>query len=645
MLVNPTNEREQVGGINMDLTRHLRIYRPSEADDDDVVQPADTHAPHSNPQPVDAHIRPAGDARHGEQQPSSAIAGLGASGLIPFTGILLALFMLSGCSAFRPLKGIPVCQLPMELRGTSRANMETIDLLRLGQTPLPAHLIDSGDILAIYVEGILGKVEDAPPINLPQNTNSNPTVGYPIPVRDDGTISLPLIAPLNVRGMTLTQAEALVRKAYTADAGQRAKGDGILVSLHKARSYKITVLRQETANAPLVSVASSGSIQLGKSKLGTGQIVVLQAGENDVLHALTLTGGLPGLDAQDVLYVIRRPRFSPNAAAGNYIGQAAKPFRAQLHESEKFLSVLPVWNRKSPKSAIHLARFQGGAYAGRYGSDAGGAPAGSFNGSANGVQYGWGHSVPQPDPNEAVSLEGVEPQNDTANVGFRQGYSQPIPLRERMGAMAMPFHQPVGPTLDVPGPPEESPLNYPPAMQPYIGQGSHVIRIPIRLHPGEEAQFGEQDIMLFDGDILFIESRQTEIFYTGGLLGGGQYQLPRDYDLNVLAAIAVAQGGQGQSSGGGFGSRIGGISAVNQDISVSASNLVIIRPTPDGGRINIKVNLNRVLRDQNENILILPGDHLILRYTPMEAIGAFVERNLLAGSLFGLAASQATGGK
>ena len=60
--------------------------------------------------------------------------------------------------------------------------------------------------------------------------------------------------------------------------------------------------------------------------------------------------------------------------------------------------------------------------------------------------------------------------------------------------------------------------------------------------------------------------------------------------------------------------------------------------------MNIKVDLNRALRDQNENILIQPGDHLILRYKPMEAVGAFVERNLLAGSLFGLAAAQTTGG-
>ncbi len=51
----------------------------------------------------------------------------------------------------------------------------------------------------------------------------------------------------------------------------------------------------------------------------------------------------------------------------------------------------------------------------------------------------------------------------------------------------------------------------------------HIVRIPIRLSPGEPVNIREQDIILCDGDIVFIESRETEVFYTGGLLGGGQY--------------------------------------------------------------------------------------------------------------------------
>ncbi len=37
-----------------------------------------------------------------------------------------------------------------------------------------------------------------------------------------------------------------------------------------------------------------------------------------------------------------------------------------------------------------------------------------------------------------------------------------------------------------------------------------------------------------------IQSRDREKFYTGGVLGGGEHLLPRDYDLDILVAIAIA---------------------------------------------------------------------------------------------------------
>ena len=47
-----------------------------------------------------------------------------------------------------------------------------------------------------------------------------------------------------------------------------------------------------------------------------------------------------------------------------------------------------------------------------------------------------------------------------------------------------------------------------------------------------------------------VEARDRDVFYTGGLLPGGAYLLPRDRDTNVLEAIAMAGG----SIGGGLGS-------------------------------------------------------------------------------------------
>ena len=171
--------------------------------------------------------------------------------------------------------------------------------------------------------------------------------------------------------------------------------------------------------------------------------------------------------------------------------------------------------------------------------------------------------------------------------------------------------------------------------------GPNVVRIPIRIGPGESPQITEADVTLEDGDIVFIESRGSEVFYTGGLLGGGQYTLPRDYDLRALEALSIAQS---QGSGGGSQKSTGGVSALNQDVTISASQLIVVRQLADGTNVPIHIDLNRAKRDMTgrENIIIQPGDYLYLQYTCLEGVGAFFERHLLEGALFGVAAAQLT---
>ena len=277
---------------------------------------------------------------------------------------LFCCMLLTGCSAFKPLHGTPVQAIPWDERGISRANMETIDLSRLGQAAPPAHLVDTGDVLAVYVEGFLGKIEEVPPVYMPQNSEIHPSLGYPIPVREDGTISLPQIRPIMVRGMTIAQVEDMVRRTYTTDTGLLQQGsERILVSLQKPRTFKVTVLRQETSNTTVMATGAGGSIQLGQSKKGTGQIVVLPVGENDVLRALTLSGGLPGLDAQNAIYVLRRAQATQ------------RPFVYGSPVSQKSKS------KSKSKTPIHLTAG-GNAYGGRYGA----IPSAIDNGRGS----GWG---------------------------------------------------------------------------------------------------------------------------------------------------------------------------------------------------------------------------------------------------------------
>lgn len=165
-----------------------------------------------------------------------------------------------------------------------------------------------------------------------------------------------------------------------------------------------------------------------------------------------------------------------------------------------------------------------------------------------------------------------------------------------------------------------------------------IIRIPLRVYPGEHLPFTEADIILDDGDIVFVESRETEFFFTGGLLGGGQYVLPQNYDLDLLGALSIVQS-QVNTSFNSNTKAIGGVSALNHDVTVGASKVIVLRKAPNGCEIKIEVDLYDAIRDPRQRILIQPGDYVLLQYTRMEAIAAFFERHILEGAVVGAASS------
>jgi len=127
-----------------------------------------------------------------------------------------------------------------------------------------------------------------------------------------------------------------------------------------------------------------------------------------------------------------------------------------------------------------------------------------------------------------------------------------------------------------------------------------------------------EDVVLEDGDIVYIESRDAEVFYTGGLLPGGEHKIPRDYDLDVLTAMSLAGGGVAQSQNRGGGGGIGGLGGLMGQ--VPPGMLYVLRKTPCNGQITIAVDLARANTDPRERILVQPGDILVLRYKPGEEI-------------------------
>ncbi len=769
--------------------------------------------------------------------------------LVPHVGRLctgLLILLLGGCAAFRPIQGISAKALPPEYMGESRAGGTTIDLSRLAQVPPRQHYVDAEDVLGIYIEGVLGRPGEPPPVSTPLTPDLPPSIGFPFTVRDDGTISLPMVGAIDVRGLTIRQVEDKLREAYTVERDILKVGqDRIIVTLQRPRQVRVLVLRQEAGGPGGNEFAQGVSINLGQTKRGNGQAIELPIYRNDVLHALARTGGLPGLDAENTIYIIRRQHRNPGEQSWGHDGfapyhsghgapengwqypaqpgygtpapqqfqgpygavpgavrqrdqprHASEPPHVLSHQSSGPASPIQLVSHEAsdePTSRLHrpahlerldshnfdqqqatsrqprwreqLHGHEATEHAPRY-WDAAESPVAL---TAAHTQEHAGHR-PQPPQHERhspypagavisqremqhpeqmsprpspggytiapvharnfrsgnpldelrapahrIEEDSIEPLHHVPerNVSDRNHFAEIVPTQAwdsgpayqesfqhepnpmTLGPMIPPQQpdysgMPPGGLGNQPGgvgggryggfspghqagtpfpvPPQPVPQSQynpwsqtqqlPPAvhemladpnqwqgMDPYGAidptmNNSHVIKIPVRLRPGEQPHIRPEDVILQDGDIVFIESRETEIFYTGGLLGGGQFTLPRDYDLDILGAIAIAQGASQQVSL----RQVGGVSAINGDVTISASNVIILRQLPGGQQIPIKVDLYKAIRDPSERVLIQPGDIVMLRYKPLEAVGAFVERNLLESALLGIAAGMLPAG-
>jgi len=183
------------------------------------------------------------------------------------------------------------------------------EIARLRQAPPAVHLLGPRDVVGIYVEGILGQVEQSPPFRFPDPVNTLPGMGYPLAIRDDGSLSLPLLPPLNVSGLTIPQLEHQVREEYTVNRKilppDRAR---IIVTLMMPRTYSVLVVREDLADPAFraVRAAKGGDVRPAEPTLA--KKVSLPAYENDILHALAETGGLPARDGKHEIQVLRAGR-------------------------------------------------------------------------------------------------------------------------------------------------------------------------------------------------------------------------------------------------------------------------------------------------------------------------------------------------
>src|SRR5262245_26721206 len=222
-----------------------------------------------------------------------------------------------GCAALtNPVAdGIPVRRLPAEVLGRPRADLKPIPDTLLRRKELDEYRLDKGDVLAVVASEVFGDERVQTPVKLADQFSNYSALGFPIPVQDDGTISLPAakIKPIPVKGKTVREVEELIRKIITGKLRPvydvelvKEEFAKVSVQLMQPRKYKVMVIREDAAQVPYYQ---TGGAILGTKKKN-GFTIYLEHGRNDLLNALNLTGGPPGDDAMDEV-IIEKGQYDP----------------------------------------------------------------------------------------------------------------------------------------------------------------------------------------------------------------------------------------------------------------------------------------------------------------------------------------------
>ncbi|HEX4590299.1 MAG TPA: sigma factor-like helix-turn-helix DNA-binding protein, partial [Gemmataceae bacterium] len=185
-------------------------------------------------------------------------------------------------------------------RPADRASLKHIPMASL-RRPQPAnYTLDTGDVLNVLVEGVVGERE----------RREGTSVGYPAVALADGTLALPGVAPIAIRGQTVDQVMRKITEVFRNNASPRGHG-GVAVHLVQPRRIRVTVVRSDLAGPR----EAPGRPVVTQVDLATDQ--------NDVLNALAKGGGLPELKSNQTITIQRNTDqstltlrlYSPNGEA------------------------------------------------------------------------------------------------------------------------------------------------------------------------------------------------------------------------------------------------------------------------------------------------------------------------------------------
>ena len=375
---------------------------------------------------------------------------------------------------------IPAHRLPSTLQTPSKDEQVWIDFTRLSQTAPPEHIVGPGDVLGIHIPSVLDVEGELPAVTYPSpgagRLVNSPSVGQPVTVGQDGTVRLPLVAPIQVAGRTISDAADAIIQPYLAASLINDRRVTATVNLIKPRTTTVFVIRQDVAASDVTLIRRDSSVL---TKHGSAYALEMAAFKNDVLHLLAETGGLPGEDAANELWILRNVSHN-------------EVLQTQM----------------------------------------------------------------------LASLEAGMPPEVAAD------HAQ-----------------------------------------------TSCTRIPLRICPGDDWSLPPGIGILQEGDVVFIPARDTEYFYTGGLIEGGKFPLPRDHDTDIMEAIAIANG---KLSGPA------GLNAAASNFRTGPGNIVpptravIVRKLPSGEQVKILVDLRTAMNNPRERVNVMPGDFILLKYRPSE---------------------------
>lgn len=227
--------------------------------------------------------------------------------------VSLPILLATGCAAVTSpvTNGVPVHMLPSELLADSKEKLHPIPPTWLKAPKKEYYTLDTGDILGVYIKDVLPISEMILPVNFPDSSSLPPSTGVPIPVRQNGTISLPLIGSVDVRGLTVEEAEEKIVDAYlgTEMLNEESKNQ-ILVSLARPRQIRVLVVRDDSPGTQVRQEDPGfrlfGSAELGNRRgQGFGSVLEMPSNEADLISALTRTGGFPGPNGTNEVFIYR----------------------------------------------------------------------------------------------------------------------------------------------------------------------------------------------------------------------------------------------------------------------------------------------------------------------------------------------------